>query len=179
MIALTEDMRIMVALKPAHFRCGIDGLSGVCRSVLNENPRSGIVFVFRNRSATAVKILAYQGRGFWLCHYRLSSGKFPRWPAAADDVAAIQMLAEELRRLLFGQPSKGGASLQWQRQEPQGPEVAACEAAPVTPAPASPPASADTSRASNAVDAGGWPWHAVAPPPDTQRPSPHLTPRCE
>jgi IS66 Orf2 like protein len=50
MIDLTEDMRILVAVKPAHFRCGIDGLSGLCRSVLNENPRSGIVFVFRNRS---------------------------------------------------------------------------------------------------------------------------------
>jgi transposase len=181
MIELTEDMRIMVAVKPAHFRCGIDGLSGVCQSVLHESPRSGIVFVFRNRSATAVKILAYRGRGFWLCHYRLSSGRFPRWPASADDIATIQVLAEELRRLLFDRPSKGGSSLQWQRlaQQGQRPGVAACEAAPVTPASVSQPASADTSRASSAPDVCGWPWHAVAPPPDTQRPAPRLTPRSE
>jgi transposase len=71
MIELTQDMRIMVAVKPAHFRSGIDALSGLCRSVLNEDPRGGSVFVFRNKSATAVKILAYQGRGFWLTHYHL------------------------------------------------------------------------------------------------------------
>jgi transposase len=179
MIELTEDMRIMVAVKPAHFRCGIDGLSGLCRSVLNEDPRSGIVFVFRNRSTAAVKILAYTGRGFWLCHYRLSSGKFPRWPSSAADTATIQVLAEELRRLLFGRPSKGGSSLQWQRLPQPGQEVAAHEAAPATPATASAPASADTSRASNVPDAARWPWHAVAPPPDTQRPAPHLAPRCK
>jgi len=176
MIDLTEDMRILVAVKPAHFRCGIDGLSGLCRSVLNENPRSGIVFVFRNRSAAAVKILTYRERGFWLCHYRLSSGKFPRWPSSAEDSAALQVLAEELRRLLFGRPAKGDSSLQWQRV-PQAREAEA--AASVTPPPASGRESVDRPKASSVRDAGGWPWHGVAPPPDTQRAAPHSTARCE
>lgn len=178
MIELTEDMRILVATQPAHFRCGIDGLSGLCRSVLNEEPRSGVVFVFRNRSTAAVKILAYKERGFWLCHYRLSSGKFPRWPSSAADTASIQVLAEELRRLLFSRPSKGGASLQWQPQG-QAVEAAYAAASPLTSAPASAPTSADTSKASNAADAARWPWHVVAPPPDTQKPSPHLAQRCK
>jgi transposase len=155
MIELTQDMRIMVAVKPAHFRSGIDALSGLCRSVLNEDPRGGSVFVFRNKSATAVKILAYQGRGFWLTHYRLSSGKFPRWPQDACDSAAVQMLAEELRRLLLSRPSKGSAPLQWQCVAPQA-------AASVTPPSLSEPESADTSRASTPADVSGWPWRSAA-----------------
>jgi len=39
---------------------------------------SGTVFVFRNRRRTAIKALVYDGQGFWLCHKRLSSGRF-RW----------------------------------------------------------------------------------------------------
>ena len=158
MIELTQDMRILVAVKPAHFRSGIDALSGLCRSVLNEDPRSGSVFVFRNKSATAVKILAYQGRGFWLTHYRLSSGKFPRWPQDASDTAALQILAEELRRLLLSRPAKGGAPLQWQCVAPQ---AEAKQAANLTPGP-SEPMSADTSRASMPADGSGWPWRSAA-----------------
>ena len=34
---------------------------------LHEDPFTGTVFVFRNRRATAVKVLVYDGQGFWLC----------------------------------------------------------------------------------------------------------------
>jgi len=67
MIALTPQMRILVAVEPVDFRNGIDGLGGVCRRQLREDPLSGCVFVFRNRRGTAVKILVYDGQGFWLC----------------------------------------------------------------------------------------------------------------
>ncbi len=59
MIQLTRHMRILVAIEPADFRKGIDGLAAVCRGHLYEDPFSGTVFVFRNRRATAVKILVY------------------------------------------------------------------------------------------------------------------------
>jgi transposase len=80
-IQLTPQMRILVALAPADFRRGIDGLARVCREALRADPFSGAVFVFRNRRATAIKILAYDGQGFWLCqnqpssHYTSSSSK--------------------------------------------------------------------------------------------------------
>ena len=80
MIQITPQMRILVAVEPADFRRGIDGLARVCKDVLQHDPFSGWVFVFRNRSATALKILVYDGQGFWLCHKRLSSGKFRWWP---------------------------------------------------------------------------------------------------
>ena len=67
MIQITPQMRILLAVAPADFRKGIDGLAGVCRRVLGSDPFSGYVFVFRNRRATAIKILVYDGQGFWLC----------------------------------------------------------------------------------------------------------------
>lgn len=73
MIQLTPQTRIFVAVEDADFRKGIDGLCGLCRSVLKKDPFTGAVFVFRNRRRTALKILAYDGQGYWLCHNHLSS----------------------------------------------------------------------------------------------------------
>ena len=73
-------MRILVAIEPADFRKGIDGLARVAREELDSDPFSGWIFVFRNRKATAVKILVYDGQGFWLCYKRLSRGRFRFWP---------------------------------------------------------------------------------------------------
>jgi len=76
MIALTPQLRVLVARDPADFRRGIDGLVRLCRDQLQADPFSGALFVFRNRPATAVKLLVYDGQGFWLCHKRLSQGRF-------------------------------------------------------------------------------------------------------
>jgi len=66
-------MRILVAVEPADFRKGIDGLCRVCREALSSDPFSGTVFVFRSRRGTAIKILAYDGQGFWLAQNQPSS----------------------------------------------------------------------------------------------------------
>lgn len=73
MIQLTPQMRILLAVEPTDFRRGIDGLARVCREALKTDPLSGTVFVFRNRSAKALKILLYDGQGFWLFQNHLSS----------------------------------------------------------------------------------------------------------
>jgi len=49
MIQLTSHMRILVAVEPADFRKGIDGLAAVCRGLLGQDPFGGVLFVFRNR----------------------------------------------------------------------------------------------------------------------------------
>jgi transposase len=66
MLQLTPQSRIFLATEPVDFRKGIDGLAAVCRLVLREQPFSGAVFVFRNRAATTIKLLCYDGQGFWL-----------------------------------------------------------------------------------------------------------------
>ena len=83
MIQITPHMRILVAVKPADFRRGIDGLARLCREELAADPFSGGLFVFRNRRGTAIKCLMYDSRGFWLCHKRLSKGRFRFWPREA------------------------------------------------------------------------------------------------
>lgn len=102
MIQLTAHMRILVAVEPIDFRAGIDGLVRVCRQRLEADPFSGTVLVFGNRRRTAIKVLVYDGTGFWLCHRRLSSGRFRYWPCAGEHPAQRALQAHELQVLLMG-----------------------------------------------------------------------------
>ncbi len=120
MIQITPQMRIVVAIEPADFRKGIDGLARLCQEVLKHDPFSGWVFVFRNRRATAIKILIYDGQGFWLCHKRLSSGKYRWWPrgASATEVART-LTAHQLHVLLAaGDPMRTQAPPVWRSVAP-------------------------------------------------------------
>lgn len=115
MIQLTPHMRILVAVEPADFRKGIDGLAQVCKEQLRHDPFKGIVFVFRNRRATAVKVLVYDGQGFWLCQKRLSQGRFGWWPQHGS--SATQALeAHQLGVLLSGgNPAAAKGRPPWRR----------------------------------------------------------------
>ena len=55
MIQLTPQMRILLAVEPADFRKGIDGLAQLCRQRLQADPLSGALFVFSNRRRKALK----------------------------------------------------------------------------------------------------------------------------
>jgi len=68
MLQITPQMKILVAVEPADFRKGIDGLVRLCKDTLRHDAFAGTVFVFRNRRSTAIKVLVYDGQGFWLCH---------------------------------------------------------------------------------------------------------------
>jgi transposase len=100
MIQITPQMRIFLAVKPADFRKGIDGLAQVCRQVLEQDPFSGYLFIFRNKRANAIKILGYDGQGFWLCQKRLSKGRFRFWPATREE-SAKRLAAHELQLLIW------------------------------------------------------------------------------
>ena len=113
MIQITPQMRVLVAIEPADFRRGIDGLARMCQEALNSDPFSGTLFVFRNRRKTAVKCLVYDGQGFWLCHKRLSSKRFRFWPKHGHQ-AASTLEAHELSVLLRGgDPANTRASPEW------------------------------------------------------------------
>ena len=100
MIQASPHLRIFVATQPVDFRKGIDGLAQVVRVVLDRDPMSGVMFVFRNRRATAIKVLVYDGQGFWLCQKRFSQGRFSHWPKTG--APARQVLAHQLSVLLAG-----------------------------------------------------------------------------
>lgn len=120
MIQITPQMRVLVAVEPADFRKGIDGLARLCRAQLQSDPLSGAAFVFRNRRRTAIKALVYDGQGFWLCHKRLSAGKFRYWPSSADE-PVTELEAHELQVLLRGgDPQSTKAAPVWRRVDVRG-----------------------------------------------------------
>jgi len=111
MIQIAPQMKILLAVTPTDFRKGIDGLAGVCRNVLKQDPFSGYVFVFRNKPGTALKILIYDGQGFWLCQKRLSKGRFTWWPPKKD-TEIQQLAAHELQLLIWNSnPQKSNVFL--------------------------------------------------------------------
>jgi transposase len=118
MIQVTPQMRIMVAVEPADFRCGIDGLARLCRQRLRDDPFSGTIFVFRNRRRTAIKALVFDGQGMWLCQKRMSSGRFRFWPESMTE-SSRRLEAHELQ-LLFagGNPATAQAAPAWRRVSP-------------------------------------------------------------
>ncbi|MCP4243629.1 MAG: IS66 family insertion sequence element accessory protein TnpB [bacterium] len=120
MIQVTPQTRVLVAIEPADFRRGIDGLCRLCRELELDDPFCGALFVFRNRRSTAVKILAYDGQGFWLCQKRLSQGKFRYWPSRnANNEALRSLLAHELQVLLAGgDPRRARGAPQWRPLTP-------------------------------------------------------------
>ncbi len=98
MIHLTATTPIRLALAPVDFRRGIDGFVALCQNDLHQEPRSGTLFVFINRTRTMVRLLAYEENGYWLMTKRLSHGTYQGWPRAGAPVTAFQ--AKALRQLL-------------------------------------------------------------------------------
>src|SRR5213594_3335052 len=91
-------MRVLVAVEAVDLRKGIDSLAQLCRDKLAADPFSGCLFVFRSRRATSIKILVYDGQGFWLATKRLSKGRFRWWPTGTE--AARTLRAHQAQLLL-------------------------------------------------------------------------------
>ena len=112
MIQTTPQTRILVAVEPVDFRKGIDGLACLVKQELATDPFSKEwVFVFRNRLRTSIKLLMYRENGFWLCHKRMSDGKFRFWPSHRGEPGRT-VQAHELEVLLRGDFGDG---LEWQK----------------------------------------------------------------
>lgn len=113
MIQITPQMRILLAVEPVDFRRGIDGLAAVCRATLGTDPLAGALFVFRSRSCKALKLLMYDGQGFWLCQKRLSSGRFTWWPNG-ENAGGVRVDPHQLQLLLWnGDPSRAAVAPMW------------------------------------------------------------------
>ena len=117
MLQLTPHHTILLAVHPIDFRRGIDGLAGVCKEVLKHDPFSGIIFVFTNKSRRSVKILVYDGLGFWLISRRFSSGKLKWWPT--EKTTSFECASTELHILLQqGLPEGAHLQKEWRRLKP-------------------------------------------------------------
>jgi transposase len=74
MLSLSPATRIFVALEPVDLRQSFNGLSARVQSVLAQEPLSGHLFLFTNRSRNRLKVLVWDGSGLWVCANRWCSG---------------------------------------------------------------------------------------------------------
>ena len=115
MIQIVPQLRVLVAYDPVDFRKGIDSLACVCRREFGVDPFEGALFVFRNRAGTALKLLVYDGQGFWLCLKRLSKGRLQWWPGRGEGGVG-RLPAEQLAVLIYnGLPERAGMAEPWRR----------------------------------------------------------------
>ena len=113
MIQITPQMRILVAIEPVDGRNGIDSLARLCQDKLQADPFSGCLFVFRSRRGTSIRILVYDGQGFWLAQKRLSKGRFVWWPSGSGPARSLEAYQAQLL-MAAGNPDTQAAPM-WRR----------------------------------------------------------------
>lgn len=110
MLSFTGGLKVFVALEPCDMRKGFNGLEGLVRERLAEDPRGGALFVFSNRRRTRLKVLYWDGTGLWLLIKRLEKGTFS-WPKVGDPGAVKLRLAPEALAMLTDGIDLHGARL--------------------------------------------------------------------
>ena len=114
MIQVSPGTKIFLCVEIVDFRCGVDGLKEICKIKLRNDPFSGAIFLFRNRRRNSIKILSYDGQGFWLLQKRLSQGTFKWWPTSTSKAFSLNMY--ELQILLGnGNPKAARVAKDWRK----------------------------------------------------------------
>lgn len=113
LIQITPQLRILVAIEAIDGRKGIDSLAQLCREKLAADPFSGCLFIFRSRSGKAIRILTYDGQGFWMATKRLSKGRFKWWPTGNEPARTLRAHQAQLL-LAAGNPDTEAAPV-WRR----------------------------------------------------------------
>lgn len=101
MLSLSPSLRYFLYRRQTDMRKGFDGLSGLVRNELGQDPLSGDVFIFINRRGNQVKLLLWEGDGFSIYYKRLERGtyEFPTW---SEDSASVTLRSDELMLILQG-----------------------------------------------------------------------------
>jgi transposase len=107
--------KVYVAVEAVDMRKGFDGLYGLVRDQLEQDPLSGHLFLFSNRTRTRLKALVWDGSGLWVCAKRLEKGRF-RWPSTSEKQRSVTMRAEELAMLVNGLDLKQTQPRKWYRR---------------------------------------------------------------
>ena len=117
MFGLGPATRIYLGVEAVDMRKGFEGLYGLVRDHFGEDPLSGHLFLFTNRTRTRLKALVWDGTGLWVCAKRLERGRF-HWPAVTE-ACTVSMRPEELVMLLSGMDlTQARPRTNWYRREP-------------------------------------------------------------
>lgn len=99
MLSVPSTVRIYLHTEPTDLRKGADGLCGVVRGQFGGDPQDGSLFLFFNRRRDRVKMLHWDGTGYWIYYKTLESGTFE---TIASDQKRIEIDAVQLAMLLGG-----------------------------------------------------------------------------
>lgn len=110
---MTTATKIYIAVEAIDMRKGFEGLHGLVRDRMGQDPLSGHLFLFTNKAKTRLKALVWDGSGLWVCAKRLEKGRF-RWPEA--EAVSVTMRAEELAMLVGGLDLKQTRARNWLRK---------------------------------------------------------------
>lgn len=80
---LSGGVRIWLAFEPVDMRLSFDGLAARIAEGLKRDPYSGECFVFRSKNGSRLKMLVWDGLGFWLHYRRLEQATFV-WPPVSE-----------------------------------------------------------------------------------------------
>ena len=100
MLSLSVRQAIFACTSPVDFRKQHDGLVALVRDELAADPFEGSVFVFFNKRRDRIKLLLWDGNGFWLLYKRLESGTYER--LRNSDSTRLVLSRAELSMLLDG-----------------------------------------------------------------------------
>ena len=115
MLSFTGGLKVFVALEPCDLRKSFNGLEGLVREKLEEDPRQGALFVFTNRSHNRLKILYWDGSGVWVLIKRLERGTFS-WPERTNGVK-LRLAPEAFAMLTDGIDLRGARLRPWYERE--------------------------------------------------------------
>jgi transposase len=116
-LSFAGSLKVLVAVEPADLRKGFNGLHALVTERLEENPRTGALFVFTNRRHTRLKILCWDGTGLWLCTKRLEEGTFS-WPKNVEPhIAKLRLAPEALALLTDGVELRGAKLRPWYERD--------------------------------------------------------------
>jgi transposase len=118
MFGLGPATKIYLGTEPVDMRKGFEGLFGLVRDQFGQDPLSGHLFLFTNRTHTRLKALVWDGSGLWVCAKRLERGRF-HWPQTTTDARTVLMRPEELAMLVNGMDlAQARPRRNWHRREP-------------------------------------------------------------
>jgi transposase len=98
---LSSDLKIYAYTRPTDMRKGFNGLSGIVRSEFQSDPTDGSLFVFINRRRDRMKLLHFDGGGYWLYYRLLEAGTFEELKPT-NDSSRLRIDATQLSMLLAG-----------------------------------------------------------------------------
>lgn len=113
MLGLGAATRIYVATEPVDMRLGFNGLYALVVGRLQQNPRTGHLFLFANRRKDRMKILFFDSNSLWVCARRLEQGRL-HWPSSGQ--GQVQLTREEFALLIGGMDLATTRKRNWYRR---------------------------------------------------------------